>query len=79
MSQARHSDGEAVPAAAGRPGSWLRGLRRRRDAADDGATSGREPSLPPAAEPAAPPAPAPPPASRLRPQPEDDASVYPLF
>ncbi|MFE1173825.1 hypothetical protein [Streptomyces sp. NPDC058773] len=58
-------DSSAAPASAvGRLASWL----RRRD------RPGPAPDTPPDRS-----ADQPPPPSRLRPQPEDDASVYPLF
>ncbi|KFF97804.1 hypothetical protein IQ62_28540 [Streptomyces scabiei] len=62
--------------AARRLASWLRARRRIGRPAD--APDAVESPAAPAADRTAEPAPPPPP-SRLRPQPEDDASVYPLF
>ncbi|QLJ01894.1 hypothetical protein HZZ00_13215 [Streptomyces sp. NEAU-sy36] len=61
-------DSGAPPApAVHRLSAWLRRRGRTRPSAPAGPPEG--PADPPA----------PPPPSRLRPQPEDDASVYPLF
>ncbi|WP_051813040.1 hypothetical protein [Streptomyces sp. NRRL S-340] len=87
MRSPRPGDGEehgAAPApAARRLATWLRARGRAERPADAPDTGGpaapEEPPAAPAADPAAGPPPPPPPRSRLRPQPEDDASVYPLF
>ncbi|MEU2353056.1 hypothetical protein ABZ599_08840 [Streptomyces misionensis] len=68
MRDAMSEDGGTAPASAARRlSAWLRHRGRPRPSV----------SAAPPERPADPPAPPPP--SRLRPQPEDDASVYPLF
>ncbi|MEW2291147.1 hypothetical protein ABZ719_00360 [Streptomyces sp. NPDC006743] len=75
--------GAAAAPAARRLATWLRARSRTGRPADAQDTGGppapEESAAAPAADPAAGPPPSPPTRSRLRPQPEDDASVYPLF
>lgn len=78
-SEERAGDPERGPGSR-RLATWLRG-RRAAAASDPGAGAASDPRAGAVPDPARGDGPhaSPPPSSPLRPQPEDDASVYPLF